>query len=145
MVRSAPLIMTAEAIAQLHRLRDFAARHPVDMLPLMEALDDPEKKRLHLKQMTAQTMRIEGSWPFFVTFSIETNHPAGTCRHMSMSIRREGRVPSAEAVWMVAEHLGFAAGLHTCRIWLEELSDEFGGNAVNLVQPIAVTEAMHDG
>lgn len=92
--------------------------------------------------MTAQSIRIQGPWPFFVTFWIETNHPVGTCRHMSMSITRDNRVPSPAAVWLIAEVLGFAGGLEACRQWPEELSD--GGTAINIVQPLSVTEAARD-
>ncbi len=136
----APLILTPDVRANLHRLREFAAKRPVDVVLLLEAIKDPERKREYLKRMTAQTIRIDGPWPFFVTFSIETNHPAGTCRHMSMSIKRAGRVPHPIAVWMVAEELGFTGALEMCSIWTEELSDGFGGDAINVVQPLSGTE-----
>lgn len=132
----APLILTHDVIARLERLRIFAATRPVDMTVLMEAIKDPKRKRRHLKRMTAQTIRIEGPWPFFVTFSIETGHPAGTCRHMSMSIMRKGRIPHPLGVWLVAEHLGFSGGLGACQWWPEDLSD--GGTAINVVQPLSV-------
>jgi hypothetical protein len=134
----APLIITPEVTARLHRLRDFAASRPVDMPPLMEAIKSPDGMRRHKKRMNAQTVRIDGPWPFFVTFSIETNHPGGTMRHMSMSIMREDRAPHPAGVWMVAEELGFSGGLDACQVWLEDLSD--GGKAVNVVQPLAVMD-----
>lgn len=134
----APLIITSTVIAGLYRLRQFAAKHPIDMTVLMHAIKTPEGERLHRKQMNAQSIRIPGPWPFFVTFSIETNQPVGTCRHMSMSILREGRAPGLVGVWMVAEHLGFAGGLEACRVWPEELSDRHGGTAINVVQPLSV-------
>jgi hypothetical protein len=89
--------------------------------------------------MNAQTVVIPGPWQFFVVFTIETGHPAGTCRHMSLSIRRKDRVPSPAAVWMVAEELGFSGGLLACSAWLERLSD--GGIAINVAQPLAVGPA----
>jgi hypothetical protein len=69
-------------------------------------------------------------------FSIETGHVVGACRHMSMSIVRVGRVPSQEAVWMVAEQLGFSGGLTACTAWPEKVSD--GVTAINVVQPLSV-------
>lgn len=138
----APLIITAEVRARLHRLRDFAASRPVDMPPLVETIKTPDGMRRHQKRMNSQTIRIDGPWPFFVTFSIETNHPGGTMRHMSMSIMREGRAPHLVAVWMIAEYLGFSGGLEACSVWMEDLSD--GGKAVNVVQPLAVTEPARD-
>ena len=59
---------------------------------------------------------------------------------MSVSIKRDGRVPHPIGVWMVAEVLGFTGALEICSIWAEELSDGFGGYAINVVQPLSVTE-----
>lgn len=137
MVSSAPLVITPEVRATLRRLRDFAGSRPTDMAAVMDLQKSDEGKRQHWKDMHARTVTIPGPWPFEVTFSIEANHPGGTMRHMSMSIRREGRVPHPAGLWMVAEELGFAGGLEACRIWPEELSD--GGTAINLAQPISVT------
>src|ERR1700676_1063961 len=106
MPASAPLILTAEVRARLHRLRDFAAKRPTDMSAVMEMTKSDAGKHQHWKAMHARTMTIPGPWPFEVTFSIETNHPGGTMRHMSMSIRREGRAPHPVGAWMVAEELG---------------------------------------
>ena len=139
---SAPLILTADVRAALQALRRRAADKPVDVVRLMQAIRAQEGERRHRAQMTAQTVAIPGPWPFFVTFSVETGHPAGTCRHMSMSVMREGRVPHPNAAWMVAEDLGFQGGLSACRMWPESLSD--GGTAINLVQPIAVQPATGD-
>jgi hypothetical protein len=133
---AAPLILTSEVVERLHRLRAFAARRPVDVTVVMEMMKSPGPRAAHKKQMTAQTVAIPGPWPFFVTFSIETNHPGGTMRHMSMSIMREGRVPHPAALWLVAAELGFSGGLASCQSWPENLSD--GGAAINVVQPVSV-------
>jgi len=137
----APLIITPEATADLHRLRNTAARKPIDMQEVLRRLATPRGKRLHMAQMEAQTIVIPGPWDFFVTFSIETGPPAGVCRHMSMSIKRDGRVPSVAAVWMVCEELGFSGGIEACRVWPEQLSD--GGTAINVVQPLSVQQASY--
>lgn len=136
-MRDAPLIMGVLEVAKLHDLRMIAAARPVDMLALMEVKTEAGKTR-HIKQMTAQSVEIPGPWPFLVTFSIETGHPAGTCRHMSMSIQRKGRVPSPQAVWMVATELGFVGGYHLCSHWQEQLQGQ--GVAINLVQPVSLTD-----
>jgi hypothetical protein len=141
-IAPAPLIVTADVRAKLERLRDFAARRPVDVAELLRANDDRASMAAHRKRMTAQTINVPGPWPFFVTFSVETGHPAGTCRHLSMSLIREGRAPSPEAVWMIAEIMGFTGSIQDCRLWLEDLTDEHGGQAVNLVQPL-MSEAGH--
>jgi hypothetical protein len=129
------LILSPVVVAGLHRLRGFAARRPIEMAPVVEQIKTPEGMKEHMRRMHAQTIRIPGPYPFDVTFSIE-NHPGGMMRHMSMSIVREGRVPSPEAVWMVAEELGFSGGLESSQVWFEDLTD--GSKAVNVVQPISV-------
>lgn len=133
---SAPLLLTTEAVERLHRLRAFAAKRPVDIQVVSEMMKHPGPMAQHRKQMTAQTVVIPGPWPFFVTFSIETGQPVGPCRHMSMSIKRDGRVPHPAALWLIAEELGFSGGLETCKVWPEDLSD--GGKAINILQPVSV-------
>jgi len=91
-----------------------------------------------MKQMTKQTVYLPAAYA--VTFSIETNHPAGTCRHMSMSVKTEGRVPNEHAVWMVCEELGFTGSLQECHIWLEDL--EGHGHAINVVQSLTMQEPV---
>lgn len=144
MTATAPLIITDDVLTDLARLRVDAAAKPVDVTTLARRLETPAGRREHHRQMDIQTVVIGGGpFPFFVTFSVETGHPVGTCRHMSMSIRRQGRVPHPAAVWMVAEILGFAGGLGACRVWPEDLSDR--GKAVNIAQPIAVSGERRDG
>lgn len=137
----APLIITPEVREELHKLRDRADRNPVHMPEVARLLKTPRGKRLHMAFMTAQTIVIRGPWDFYVTFCRETGHPIGLCRHMSMSIMREGRLPHPDGVLMVAKELGFVGGLPACRVWIEDLGD--GGKAVNLVQPI-IEGAGHD-
>jgi hypothetical protein len=137
----APLIITPEVRAALHQLRDAAARKPVDMRELMHRLETPSGKFQYTLQMGAQTILIPGPWDFLVTFSLETGHPAGTARHMSISVNREGRVPHPRAVWMVAEALGFVGGLETCRLYTENLQGH--GVAINVIQPLSVQQAAH--
>lgn len=133
---SAPLIIDASVRDRLARLRQFASLHPIEMEKVVKEIATPEGLAAHLEHMSTQTTEIPGPWPFYVTFSIETGHPVGTCRHLSMSISRKGRTPSLAAVWMIAEELGFSGGLQACTIWPEDTRD--GGNAVNVVQPISV-------
>lgn len=129
-----PLLIGPEERKKLVALRELAAAHPVDMPALMRRLETPAGKAAHKRQMTKQSVAIPAD--FLVTFSIETGHPAGTCRHLSMSVGREGRVPSPEAIAMVAAELGFVGALETQIIWLEELQGH--GKAVNVVQPLSI-------
>ena len=132
----APLIMTDDVRAALESLRARAALAPVDVRSLKDQIATAQGDRTHRQQMNRQTVVIPGPWPFYVTFSIETGHPAGACRHMSMSIRRAGRVPHPAAVEMVAAMLGFVGGMKDYTLaWPEKLSD--GGTAINIIQEIA--------
>jgi hypothetical protein len=136
-----PLILGVAQSAQLAALRDLAIKHPVDVRGLLEAIKTPAGKERHMRQMDAQTVDIPVG--FLVTLSIETGHPVGACRHMSMSSPRRGRLPTPEAAWMVAEHLGFVGGFEMCQHWIEELQrgPRERAQALNIVQPLDVTTA----
>jgi hypothetical protein len=77
-----------------------------------------------------------------VTYSLEVGHPGGAARHMSLS-SRPGRLPTREALEMVADELGFDLPLtpETAMFWLEDLKDR-DGKAVNVVQ---LVRARHGG
>lgn len=129
----APLLITSEIKAKFAKMREVAESLPIDIKELMETIKVPALRAQHMRKMRLQTVEIPGPYAFYVTYSVEDGHPVGRCRHLSMSIDREGRVPSTAAVWMVAGDFGFTGELCTCEaIWVEDLSD--GGKAVNLVQ-----------
>lgn len=132
MVTVTPLLIGPAERDALARLRALAAEHPVDMTGLQSKLRDPVCKSEHMAQMTRQSVAIP--LDFLVTFSIELNHPIGTCRHMSMSVGKADRIPNPDAVWMVAEILGFTGGLYDCTLWREQLQGH--GEAINVVQPL---------
>jgi hypothetical protein len=134
-----PLVIGEEQHHVLAELRELAAENPIQMQGLLEKLRDPDYKATHRAHMSRQT--VELPFGFLVTYSIEFGHPAGPCRHMSMSSPVKGRAPAPEAVDMVAELLGFVGGYRACAVWLEDLERGDGQQkAVNLVQPLAVTE-----
>jgi hypothetical protein len=133
-----PLVLGEEQHRVLAELRELASENPLQMQGLLEKLQDPNYKAAHMAHMSRQT--VELPFGFMVTYSIEFGHPAGTCRHMSMSSPVKGRAPSPEAIDMVAELLGFVGGYRACVTWLEDLVRGDGlQKAVNLVQPLAVT------
>jgi hypothetical protein len=134
------LIIGPQTEETLDALRTLAHAHPVDMADVMEALKHRAGKAAHKMQMTRQTVHIPIG--YMVTFSIETGHPGGTARHMSISTATAGRVPSQHAVWMVAERLGFIGGLKSCVGWMEDL--EGHGQAVNLVQIVDLVQISTD-
>lgn len=128
-----PLLIGAAEREALQALRELAAASPVDMSNLLEVIGTEKGKAAHMRQMSEQTVCLPTN--YFVTFSIEHGHPVGTCRHMSMSVGSKERVPRPEAIWMVAEELGFVDCLESCKVWIESLQGH--GSAVNVVQPIA--------
>ena len=101
---TAPLIITPEVTKALTNLKKLATESPVDVLSLMDRIKTREGERTHRAQMARQTYVVStGPYLFWVTFSMETGHPSGMARHLSVSILRENRVPSFEAVEMIAD------------------------------------------
>jgi hypothetical protein len=134
-VTATPLVIGPAELAALAALRERAAERPVDMPRLMRTIKTRRGKARHMAQATEQSVDLP--FGFCVTFSIETGHAIGTCRHMSMSTAAPGRLPSAEAVMVVGRQLGFVGGLEACcGIWVETLLGH--GRAVNIVQPLSM-------
>jgi hypothetical protein len=137
-----PLVIGVIEVAALEALRGRALEHPVDVVGLADKLHDPDCKRAHTLQMGSQSVHFPSG--FLVTFSIETGHPIGTCRHMSLSSPAKGRVPSPEALDAVAALLGFIGGHRACASWVEHLERGEGPQpTVNLVQPLTVMTEGH--
>lgn len=133
---SNPLIIGETQKAALRALRDKAALSPVDIHRVMEATKTDAGLKRFRAWMDDYSIPLPTS--YYVTFTIETGHPVGTCRHMSMSSMRHGRVPTPEAAWMVAEELGFVVGFSACKVWKEAFSN---GAAINIIQPIEISTA----
>lgn len=134
-----PLILGQTQRADLLALRSRAAARPIDMPARVQQIATPDGMAAHRRQMDDQTVEIPIA--YLVTFSIETGHPAGPSRHLSMSSGRKGRTPTPEALWLIAEALGFAGGLAACHVWPEALSHDDGRTtAINVVQPLSVID-----
>lgn len=138
-MNATPLIIGEAERMVLAELRNLAAERPVDMRTLEARLKTDQGKAAHRERMTEQSRIVPVD--FLVTFSIEQGHPAGTCRHMSMSSPKMGRLPTPEAVWLVAELLGFVGDIDACMSWVEDLQGH--GRAINLVQPVDVLPGGH--
>jgi hypothetical protein len=115
-------------------LRERAAAKPVNMERLVKRLKRPLIKAAHMRQMTEQTIAIPMGYA--ATYSIETGHPIGAARHLSVSIDDPKAMPHPAAVAMIAEAFGFEGGLERCHVWIESLKGH-GSDAVNLVQPLS--------
>ena len=117
----------------MRNLTALAAEHVVNIPDLLAKLSTSDGKAAHREQMTRQTIALSGEW--LLTYSIESGHPAGLCRHLSVSVQGGQLVPSREAVWLLAAQFGFTGGLEASTVWLEELRGH--GQAVNVVQPFS--------
>jgi len=136
-----PLIIGQTQKDALQALRDRASAAPIDMPPVIKQLETEDGRAAHFKRMAALTIDLPVA--FAVTFSIETGHPGGTMRHLSMSSHRHGRAPIPEVVWMVAEALGFVDSLEACRVWAEDIGN--GDRAINVVQPLRLMASSPAG
>lgn len=136
-----PLILGMAQCRDLATLRWRAATRPVDMRDLAERLKSPEGKCKHMDQMTEQS--IELPMAYFVTFSIEIGHPVGAARHMTMSSQRRGKIPTEEAVWMVAQALGFTGSLRECIVWPEDL--QHGDERATSINVLQIIESAMSG
>jgi hypothetical protein len=140
----AALIIGEEERAALQRLREHACTKPFDAREVVEQTKQPSGLKRHIQRMTKE-FSVALPQHYKVTYSIETNHPSGTMRHLSVSTQTPGLAPGPAVVWMVAEELGFAGGLDVCGIWIEDIGEhELGGRqvAINVVQPFGTIETF---
>jgi len=119
--------------AQIKALIELAEANPVEIRGLLARIKGDEGKAHHMAQMSRQSIDIP--LMYVVTYSIEVGHPCGKCRHMSMSVQREGRIPNEIGIWVVAQEFGFwGTSLRDCvGVWTEDLKGH--GKAINIVQP----------
>ncbi len=129
---STSLMIRAPERDALRALRDMAALHPVDMKTLMVAIKTPEGKRKHKEAMTRQTVHLPVN--FFATYSVEVQRD-GLFRHLSVSIAAGTGVPNPEAVWMIAEALGFVGAISNCIIKPEKMPA--GYMVINVLQAMS--------
>ena len=135
MTADAPLLITPDVVASFESLRAAGEANVLNIHEIKKQRSTEVGRMRHMAQMTAQTVKIPGHYDFYVTFSVESGHPGGNVRHMSMSVARDGRVPSPSAVSLVSKFFGFEGELSACdAMWIENLSD--GGEAVNIIQLI---------
>lgn len=127
-----------EEKAKIAQLIKLAEANPVNMPELMKAIMMPTGKHQHMQQMTAQTIDIPMAYE--VTYSIEDGQPMGRCRHLSMAVTTEGRIPNPMALWMVAKEFGFWGELQD----LDDLRQEelFRGPERKMVMAIHIVQRL---
>jgi len=137
------LVMDHAQTVALAALRDRAAAAPVHLPEMMERVKTLDGLRAHREAMSLLTIEIPVG--FLVTFSIETGHPAGPCRHLTMSAGPGDDIPSDDLVMLVAHELGFIGGISYSHRWEEPAcpvhQHQGRARAVHLVQPISITNA----
>lgn len=134
MTKPAPLMLGPKVQQKIIDLCKKAEENKIDVRVLLDTIKQPGILDAHMQQMNNQTIIVPGPFAFRITYSVETGHPAGMCRHLSMSIDRPNRMPSATSVWIVAQMFGFEGGLDACKLWNEHLSED--RVAINVVQPV---------
>jgi hypothetical protein len=93
------------------------------------------KDRKHDNPFPRSQHLMLGTYQCAISFE---EQPAGLVRHLSVSVRRHGKVPTPLAMKMIAEAFGFEFEpgdefhLTNGRSWLEEF--EPGHHAVNVIQ-----------
>jgi hypothetical protein len=113
----------------------FARAHPLPLSVVRAGAVLPDRPMLSLQDRKPGFERPPGAnvlipVGYRAAVSIE-EQPAGMCIHVSISVDRPGKLPSREAVAMIADAFGLT------RIdsrWLEEF--EPGKHAVNVLQVI---------
>jgi hypothetical protein len=136
---ASPLILGQSQRTDLAHLREQAVADPIDVAAVLEQTKTAQGLTKHQERMKTFTIPIPTA--FMVTYTIETGHPSGPCRHLSMSSVRHGRAPTPDAIWMIASELGFVGALDQCMVWPEDIGA--GDKAINIVQPISVIGGKH--
>lgn len=135
---SALLLGEAERAALLD-LRTRAEANPIDGLAAIERAKTPEGLRDHVQTMQGQSITLPPDTLVF--FSVETGHPGGPARHLSVSDGRPGRVPSVEAISMIGELLGIVGGPEAWDLtWPVKIPNR-SGIAISVIQFLATAEA----
>lgn len=109
-----------------------AAVGPFDAKEIVEKISDPTYEADYRKTMNTLTIHLPVD--FQVTYSLE-KQPIGLCRHLSVSVKRRGKLPNMPAVAMIADAFGFQVPIEPEQFWLEPID---GGQAVNIVQPVVI-------
>lgn len=127
-----PLFLTPEVQAAATQLIAYAREHPVSVADLrrMKAGDLPAVG-------AHPQFAIEIPMGFRVVYSHEMQPVLGHCRHLSISVDREGKGPGVEAVNAIAKLFGFKEGIMSAdHNWIEHDEDGSDHFAINLLQRV---------
>ena len=119
--------------AALARLAERAASQPFDLPVLARQLATPEGQAVYRARLTGLTIVLPGGW--CVTLLLEQGHGAHGIRRracMSLAGAVSGRQMSVDAVWRIAQRLGFVEG--ACRVWMATRTNH--GRSINMDQDV---------
>lgn len=124
-----PLVIDEKVRADIQRVKEYASKNVVSLETL---------KGL----MAGQGLPLPGDKEEFslcvpMGFKVVYSHeeqPHGVCRHLSISINVEGRVPHPQAVIMMCQEFGFINVFADCMVWTEKIGDAL--EAINVVEPL---------
>jgi hypothetical protein len=133
------LVIGDEERARIAELKAEASANPV-RFDIVRQGTTANVDTLHLKDRQPGLERPPSAHMVFpgghrVAYSVE-EQPIGFCAHLSISVARKGKMPSLEAVQMIAEEFGMT--FPPQRGWSEEF--EPGQYAVNLLCLISPRE-----
>lgn len=122
-----PFMLDPKGVAELHRIRDYAHSHPVEITE--QKIAEGSVPVVGDNDEFFCLLPPEKHWPFpkfKVVYSIE-EQPKVTLRHLSVSILDSKRMPDPLVVEMIMKELGFIHPIKECQVWIEE-----NYNAVNV-------------
>jgi hypothetical protein len=127
------LIITSEIRAQIAAAVARAEAKPIPFSVLREGALREEVKHLKLIDRKPGFERPPSEHllipiGYRASISIE-EQPAGFCRHLSISVDQPGKLPSVEAVKMIAEAYGIK---EWDKVWFEEFDP--GHSAINILE-----------
>jgi hypothetical protein len=118
-----PLILDEEAKADIQKVINFAEIHKITSEILLKTLKGEYPPVGDYGPHSCQL-----SFGFRVVYSLE-EQSVGWCRHLSVSVDSENKLPSIPAVEAIMEEFGFTGGINDClNVWIEN------DKAVNVLQ-----------
>jgi hypothetical protein len=130
---------------QIERIKALVAKAAKDPMPLDTVMRAAEGKREDpavqaMLDRISTEFSLDIPMDYFVCFTHE-KQPAGTTRHLSVSIRAKGRVAAPQAISLLMPFFGFKRPLEGCYVWVEDCGR--GKKAVNVVELITDSETAH--
>lgn len=126
-----PLAIGEKEKKAIKQLIEYARTHPYSREKLQLIVDGMEQAPGDIKPYS-----ISLPVGFKVVFTIE-DQPMGICKHLSVSVDDPKKLPSPEAINMIAEEFGFVGTVENMEygtVFLEEES-----NAINIIQKNFIT------